>query len=78
MLRKDSQTAPFPHKFTFHRHRKLCVSKTCVACDSWYVVWWFQDPVKNLHICCERCRTALSKGYELGLKASGRYAYRRG
>jgi transcription elongation factor Elf1 len=64
------------------RHRKpkgprtkLYVKKTCVACDRSYKVFAWQrvEDVINLHICCERCRTALEKGYELGLRASGRY-----
>lgn len=46
--------------------------KTCVACDSGYWVWWWEKADTTLgklkmHICCQRCRKALDKGYRLGL-----------
>jgi hypothetical protein len=54
----------------------LWVLRHCVACDGEYRVWWYQaGDHRWLHVCCMRCRRALDKGYDLGLRASGRYKH---
>lgn len=46
------------------------IKRSCVACGRAYWVWFWEQPTKRLHICCKKCRTALQKGYDLGLRAS--------
>lgn len=48
----------------------IYIKRSCVACSKGYRVWCWEPPLARLHICCARCRAALDKGYELGMRAA--------